>query len=177
MSFINTTLSSIGGNSAKHGCSCCEDMVSWLQKDSMCWVMICLLLLLSTACESKNHNTVKLNVAFQWNRPCTPLDRSPQIILDQIPAGTARWYVELIDLDLPSFDHGSGFALLGEGKTIPAGAVVGSYKGPSPPYGVIHDYEIVVMARDDDNRTIGIGKSSRRYPPEGEEEERWSPCN
>jgi phosphatidylethanolamine-binding protein (PEBP) family uncharacterized protein len=82
----------------------------------------------------------------------------------------------LIDLDLPAFDHGSGFAPVGKKPVIPPGAVEGSYQGPSPPYGVIHDYEITVMARDAENRTLGIGKKTLVYPPAGEEEVRWLPC-
>jgi phosphatidylethanolamine-binding protein (PEBP) family uncharacterized protein len=83
----------------------------------------------------------------------------------------------MTDLDLPAFDHGSGFASFKGDNIIPAGAVKGSYNGPSPPYGVFHEYEILVMARDTENRTLGIGKSSLRYPPEDEKEERWLPCD
>jgi phosphatidylethanolamine-binding protein (PEBP) family uncharacterized protein len=140
-------------------------------------IVIIFFTLVFTACGRDDPNITELNVTFQWNPPCAPLDRSPQITVDRIPAGTVRWYVAMTDLHLPAFDHGSGFAPLGDGGIIPAGAVKGSYNGPSPPYGVFHDYEILVMARDAQNRTIGRGKYALRYPPEEEKKVRWLPCD
>jgi phosphatidylethanolamine-binding protein (PEBP) family uncharacterized protein len=84
--------------------------------------------------------------------------------------------VGLVDLDLPAFDHGGGFAPYTGSNIIPAGAVEGSYKGPSPPHGVIHRYEITVEALDAKDRTLAIGRRTHRYPPEGEEEIRWKVC-
>ncbi|MCG6895129.1 MAG: hypothetical protein LJE65_16110 [Desulfobacteraceae bacterium] len=140
-------------------------------------IFLLLFALLPLSCTGQEENAVPLAVRFEWNPPCTRLDLSPQITVDPVPEGTNRWYVEMVDLDLPAFDHGSGFAPAGESAVIPAGAVEGSYKGPSPPYGVVHDYQITVMARDTNNRTIGIGKYRLTYPPAGEEEIRWSPCS
>jgi phosphatidylethanolamine-binding protein (PEBP) family uncharacterized protein len=143
-------------------------------------LLVCLIVFiastLSISCTNKYEDAVVLTVDFEWNPPCTPLDNSPKIIIDQIPEGTVRWYVEMTDLDLPAFDHGSGFTPVSEKPVIPAGAVVGTIKGPSPPYGSVHEYEITVMARDAENRTIGIGKKVLAYPPPGEEEIRWLPC-
>ena len=87
--------------------------------------------------------------------------------------------VALTDLDYPGFDHGSGFAVNRKGAgeaVIPSGGVEGSYRGPSPPCGVTHRYEIRVEARNSANKTIAIGKMAFPFPPEGEEEVRWSPC-
>jgi phosphatidylethanolamine-binding protein (PEBP) family uncharacterized protein len=140
-------------------------------------IFLLLSALLILSCTGQEENAVPLTIRFEWNPNCTPLDLSPEITVDPVPEGTERWYVEMIDLDLPAFDHGSGFAPAGESAVIPAGAVEGSYKGPSPPYGVVHDYQITVMARDAENRTLAIGKYRLTYPPEGEEEIRWSPCS
>ena len=128
------------------------------------------------SCSQTDENTATLSVDFQSNPPCTSSFVSPQITLGNIPEGTVKFYVELTDLDLPAFDHGSGFATFDEQPVIPAGAVRGSYAGPSPPYGVIHDYEIKVKAMDAENKVLGVGQKALRYPPEGEEELHWMPC-
>jgi phosphatidylethanolamine-binding protein (PEBP) family uncharacterized protein len=136
-----------------------------------------LLLLLCVACSDKEQNGVALDVDFQWNPPCSRLAHNPRIALGDVPEGTVRFLVSLIDKDLPAFDHGSGFVDYKGSAVIEPGTVDGSYKGPSPPYGVIHDYEITVKALDADGEVLGIGRKVRRYPPEGEEEARWAVCN
>ena len=177
LSIRNFTFSPPPGSVAKFGARHDNFLISWPRPYSRVGLVILFFIISISACSSDDPNVTELKVTFQWNPPCTPLDRSPQIKVDQTPAGTVRWYVAMTDLHLPAFDHGSGFAPLGESNIIPAGAVKGSYNGPSPPYGVFHDYEILVMARDAKNRTIGKGKCALRYPPEEEKEVRWLPCN
>ena len=133
-------------------------------------------LLVGMGCSNPSDDSVALEVDFRWNAPCTSLFKTPEIKVGNIPPGTRRFYVGLIDLNLPAFDHGGGFAPYTGADVIPAGAVEGSYKGPSPPHGVIHHYEITVEALDDKDRRLGVGKQKRRYPPEGEEEIRWKVC-
>ena len=128
------------------------------------------------SCSRSEENAVPLEVDFHWNPPCTDLFMSPEIRLGPIPEGTASFYVTLIDLDLPAFDHGNGFAQYENQSILPAGAVRGSYAGPSPPHGVTHRYEIKVRALDKDRKVLAVGKKVLPYPPDGEEEVRWSPC-
>ncbi|MCP4686594.1 MAG: hypothetical protein GY859_01000 [Desulfobacterales bacterium] len=128
------------------------------------------------ACDQRPENVVELKIDFKWNPPCSSLYDTPEITIDAVPEGTARFFVEMIDTDLPSFDHGSGFADYHGEPVIPRGAVKGSYKGPTPPERVIHDYEFTVEARDKDNKTLGIGKKIHTYPPKGEEKIRWAMC-
>jgi phosphatidylethanolamine-binding protein (PEBP) family uncharacterized protein len=128
------------------------------------------------SCGQRHKDAVPLVVDFQWNPPCTSLYVSPEIRISGTPEGTQRFLVSLTDLDLPGFDHGSGFAAYTGGEVIEAGAVEGAYRGPSPPYGSVHRYEIQVEARNAENKTIAIGKKALRYPPEGEEEVHWLPC-
>ena len=128
------------------------------------------------ACDDTAKNAVELDVDFKWNPPCTILFVRPKITIRNVPAGTVKYYVEMTDLDLPAFDHGSGYVKHENDGIIPAGAVRGSYAGPSPPYGVINTYEIKVKALSSNSDVLGVGKMSHRYPPKGEEEVRWSPC-
>ncbi len=139
-------------------------------------LMVVFLLLTTTACDRQAENAVELKIDFKWNPPCGSLYDTPEITINAVPEGTSRFFVQMIDTDMPSFDHGSGFADYTGELVIPSGGVDGSYKGPTPPDLVIHDYEFTVEARDKDNKTLGIGKKTRRYPPEGEEKIRWAPC-
>ena len=133
--------------------------------------------LLSAACDGPDKQAMPIKVDFTWNAPCANLSMSPGIRLEQVPEGTVRFYVGLIDLDLPAFDHGGGFAPYVHSATLPAGAVQGAYKGPSPPYGSVHTYEIRVEALGPGDKVLGVGTMRRKYPPEGEEELRWAPCD
>ena len=136
----------------------------------------CLFIIFIVACGQADKDAIRLDVDFKWNPPCTSSFVSPEITLGKIPDGTTKFYVELTDLDLPAFDHGSGFAKYEGHSTIPAGAVRGSYAGPSPPYGVIHEYEITVKAMNSDNKVLAAGRKALIFPPKGEEELRWQPC-
>lgn len=136
-----------------------------------------LMMFVAISCNDAEKNAVRIGVDFKWNPPCKEdLFVSPEITIDTIPEGTTQFYVKLTDLDLPAFDHGSGFAKYENSNIIPPGAVRGSYAGPSPPYGVIHTYEIKVRALGPDKEVLGVGAAAHRYPPEGEEEIRWMPC-
>ncbi len=39
------------------------------------------------------------------------------------------------------------------------------------------DYEIKVTALDGNKKVLGVGRKIHRYPPTGEEEVRWKPCD
>ena len=141
-------------------------------------VSVFLFFLFIFACGSGNskQNIAELNIDFKWNAPCTSLRDNPEITLAKVPKNTARFYVGLTDLDLPGFDHGGGYVEYRNSPIIKSGTIDGTYGGPSPPTGVIHDYEITVKALDKDGNVLAIGKKSHRFPPKGEEEIRWATC-
>jgi hypothetical protein len=136
-----------------------------------------LVMFVAISCNDAERNAVQIGVDFKWNPPCTELFVSPEITIKKVPDGTTQFYVEMTDLDLPAFDHGGGFVKYENQNVIPAGAVRGSYAGPSPPYGIIHTYEIKVRALGPNKEILGVGKAAHQFPPEGEEEIRWMPCN
>ena len=89
---------------------------------------------------------------------------SPSIKVSNIPKGTAFFKVKMTDLDMTSFDHGGGIVSYIGGDVIPEGALKG-YRGPEPPSGSVHRYEIVVQALSSDKSLIlGEGKLTKRYP-------------
>ena len=139
-------------------------------------VLAALLTGLMLHCSTKK-DIPEMKVHFSWNPPCTGLDINPEIKIADIPSGTVQFYVGLIDMDLPAFDHGGGFAPYESRNIIPVGAVQGSYKGPSPPYGIIHTYQITVEALDQNKKVLGVGSMKLRYPPQGEEEAYWRVCD
>ena len=144
-------------------------------KNKIYFTILFVLVPLAFFCQRAEDMAVALQVSFEWNPPCTNLLKSPEITIESVPEGTVQFYVGLTDLDLPSFDHGGGFIPYRSENVIPAGAVEG-YQGPSPPYGVIHSYEIMVEALGPSKEVLGVGRAKKRFPPEGEEEKRWSPC-
>lgn len=89
---------------------------------------------------------------------------SPTIKITNIPKGTAFFNVKMTDLDKTSFDHGGGTVAYTGGDVIPEGALKG-YRGPEPPAGAVHRYQIVVQSLNSDKSLIlGEGKLTKRYP-------------
>jgi phosphatidylethanolamine-binding protein (PEBP) family uncharacterized protein len=134
------------------------------------------LLVFMGSCHDSEENVPKFEIDFKWNPPCSSLYASPEITIAHVPEGTVQFYVELNDLDLKTYNHGAGYTKYEGSNIIPAGSAKGTYLGPSPPHGIIHTYEIIVKALGPNNTVLGIGRMQHRYPPEGEEEIRWSPC-
>ena len=115
-------------------------------------------------CGDQPDNLPHMRVEFEWQRIDKGSQDNPEIRLTGIPAGTRRFLVSLVDLDLNGFDHGSGYANNDGTGIIPRGAVKGSYNGPDPPFpSVKHSYEITVKALDETGAVIGIGKNAKVF--------------
>ena len=87
---------------------------------------------------------------------------NPPLVLRDIPEGTTRIDFELVDLNVPGFDHGGGRINIASNAdgTIPAGTF--RYRSPCPP-GAVHTYEWRATARA--GRTVLARASSRLdYP-------------
>ncbi|OWU86143.1 hypothetical protein ATO6_04610 [Oceanicola sp. 22II-s10i] len=85
---------------------------------------------------------------------------NPQFTLSGVPAGTETIEFKLVDLDVPSYDHGGArLKMTGSGK-VPAGLF--KYKSPCPPSGV-HTYEWRATAKAG-NKVLAKAAAKRRYP-------------
>ncbi len=125
--------------------------------------VIVLAVLIIISCKNDSTNTAVMGVEFQW----LPIDhgssKNPEILLTDVPEGTKRFHVSLIDLDLKSYDHGDGLVDNDNSGIIARGTIQGNYNGPSPMKGMIHNYEITVKAYDEKDTVIGIGKKAKKF--------------
>ncbi len=71
--------------------------------------VIVLSILIMISCKNDPTDIAVMGVEFQW----LPIDHSshknPEILLTDVPEGTKRFLVSLVDLDLKSYNHGDGF--------------------------------------------------------------------
>ena len=95
---------------------------------------------------------------FQW------CDETPEFSLSNVPKGTVKLNLKMVDLDVPSYPHGGGNVEYKGQKKIECGALgYGSYEPPSPPSGS-HTYEWTIKALDKDGKELGSAKASRKFP-------------
>jgi phosphatidylethanolamine-binding protein (PEBP) family uncharacterized protein len=89
---------------------------------------------------------------------------NPEIKLANVPAGTAFLKVTMRDYDRPNFNHGGGtIAYDGSGR-VPEGALL-NYRGPQPPAGEVHSYEIKIQALNaDKSLVLGEGMLVKKFP-------------
>lgn len=133
-------------------------------KATICLLVIVATLLTVGACTNEAKNAAVMGVDFEWQ----PIDKgssdNPEIRLTDVPEGTVRFLVSLVDLNLNGFEHGSGYVDNDGSGMIARGAVEGSYGGPDPPFSSVkHTYEITVRAYDQAGRLIGLGKQAKRF--------------
>ena len=89
---------------------------------------------------------------------------NPEIKLANVPPETAFLKVSMKDRQRPNFNHGNEtIAYDGSGR-VPKGALR-SYRGPEPPPGESHSYEITVEALNADKSLIlGEGSLAKNFP-------------
>ena len=115
-------------------------------------------------CTNDYKNAAQMTVDFEWQQIDKGSQKNPEIHLKGVPEGSKRFLVSLVDLNLKGFDHGSGFVDNDGSGIIARGTVKGSYNGPDPPFpSVKHTYEITVMALDEKDTLIGIGKRAKVF--------------
>ena len=108
-------------------------------------------------------------ISFTWDglKLCTSGNPnrvgSPAFVLKNVPDGTTEIRFKLVDLDVPSYNHGGGKVRL-NGSTrngqLPAGLF--KYKSPCPPNGK-HTYEWQAEARAG-GKVLATTASRRKYP-------------
>ncbi|MEW6603035.1 MAG: hypothetical protein AB1499_18840 [Nitrospirota bacterium] len=130
-------------------------------------IALCTFAFFSCNSTKVSENSSSLDIQFAWAKTSVCSNVSPEIIVENIPVDTKFLIVKMVDLDMPSYDHGGGEVAYIGSSTISEGAL-GSYAGPCPPPGVEHSYEITVQALSADKKLIlGQGKAVRKFKKEG----------
>ncbi|MDR1396536.1 MAG: hypothetical protein LBJ14_02215 [Desulfarculales bacterium] len=122
------------------------------------------MLMQGCAGSARSDNFQTLEVSFEWQGNAGSLSSpNPEIVVSNIPAGTAFLQVRMKDLDYPH-NHGGGLVSYDGKGVIPVGALQ-SYDGPQPPAGQVHTYVFTVTALNQDKSlALGEGSASRQYP-------------
>lgn len=87
---------------------------------------------------------------------------SPVFSLNGVPKGTTTLQFHMVDLDVPSYNHGGGTVAYKGQSTIACGALT-NYSPPSPPSGS-HSYQITVTALGSGNSNLGAATFMRKFP-------------
>jgi phosphatidylethanolamine-binding protein (PEBP) family uncharacterized protein len=87
---------------------------------------------------------------------------SPVFSLAGVPKGTTTLQFHMVDLDVPSYNHGGG-AVPYKGQTTIACGALTNYSPPSPPSGS-HSYQFNVTAFGPGNTTLGTATFMRKFP-------------
>jgi hypothetical protein len=95
-------------------------------KSAVCLMLTGLAVLMTIACSSDPENAAVMGVEFEWQAIDNGSSDNPEIRLSGIPEGTVRFLVSLVDLNMPGFDHGSGFVDNDESGIIARGATKGN---------------------------------------------------
>jgi phosphatidylethanolamine-binding protein (PEBP) family uncharacterized protein len=115
-------------------------------------------------CTDKHKDAMVMGVDFEWQPIDYGSNDNPKILLTNVPEGTKRFFVSLVDLNITTYDHGGGYVDSNGSGIISRGSIKGNYNGPAPWLpNMIHDYEITVKAYDENDRVIGIGKKARKF--------------
>ena len=133
-------------------------------------VALVALIVLATGC-AKNQNPIKIptdaakmDVAFSWEGIQACAHESPEILVSNIPDGTAELQVKLKNVNVPEWNQGGGNVKNDGSGIIPAGSLKLGYNGPCPAAGR-NTYEFSVMAVDAEGVIIGFGKARQPFPP------------
>jgi hypothetical protein len=106
-----------------------------------------------------------MSLTFAWSARDRCATSSPAFQLSALPSGTARIELRMIDLNVPTYDHGGGAVAVspqGGRASVAAGAF--SYRGPCPPSGQ-HRYRWTARALDAQGRSLGTASATRAFPP------------
>jgi len=101
-------------------------------------------------------NASAMSLSFKW---CGV--GSPVLSIGGVPKGTTSLQFQMVDLDVPSYNHGGGTVNYSGQKTIACGAL-SNYSPPSPPSGS-HSYRFTVTALGGSN-SLGTASFTRKFP-------------
>ncbi len=97
------------------------------------------------------------SMSFRW---CG--SGSPVFSLSGVPKGTTTLQFHMVDLDVPSYNHGGGTVAYKGQSSVACGALT-NYSPPSPPSGS-HSYQITVTAFGPGNSSLGTATFTRKFP-------------
>jgi phosphatidylethanolamine-binding protein (PEBP) family uncharacterized protein len=120
-------------------------------------------LLIACAGSQVDPSAADLGVAFSWRASDRCSSLSPEIRVTGFPPATRSFQVKLVDLDVPTWNHGGGSVANDNSGVIRPGALKSGYNGPCPPSGR-HRYQFTVKALDVAGNVIGIGKAVQPFP-------------
>jgi phosphatidylethanolamine-binding protein (PEBP) family uncharacterized protein len=99
------------------------------------------------------------SASFRW---CP--QASPAFQLRGVPKGTAKINLVMMDLDVPSFQHGGGDVPYSGQNAIPCGALSkATYSGPNPPSGA-HTYRWTIKALNASGGVLAQTTAQRKFP-------------
>jgi len=113
--------------------------------------------------EEVSPDAMTLGVEFSWEGTARCSNVSPVIQVSGAPKEAVSFKVRLVDLNVPSWNHGGGTVANDGAGVIPTGALKSGYNGPCPPSGS-HRYQFIVKALDAEGTVIGEGKSVQKFP-------------
>ena len=99
-----------------------------------------------------------LSASFRW------CGGSPEFQLGDVPKGTVKLDLRMMDLMAMGYRHGGGVVAYTGQKTIACGALNGGYRGPSPPKPQIHVYRWTIKAIDASGKVLAEATSERKFP-------------
>jgi hypothetical protein len=97
------------------------------------------------------------SMSFRW---CG--SGSPVFSLSGVPKGATTLQFHMVDLNVPSFNHGGGTVAYSGQLTVACGALT-NYTPPSPPSGS-HSYQITATAFGAGNANLGTATFTRKFP-------------
>jgi phosphatidylethanolamine-binding protein (PEBP) family uncharacterized protein len=107
-------------------------------------------------------NAYAMGLNFSWSGVTACGSSSPAFTVSGVPSGTSQLAFNMIDLNVPSYQHGGGSVAYHGSSRIPAGSF--SYNGPCPPSGQ-HTYKWTVQALDASGKALASASASRPFPP------------
>ncbi|WP_143273878.1 phospholipid-binding protein [Bradyrhizobium canariense] len=102
-------------------------------------------------------NASAFSMSFRW---CGL--GSPVFALSGVPKGTATLQFHMIELQVPSYNHGGGMVTY-KGQSAVACGALNNYSPPSPPSGS-HSYQITVTAFGPNKSNLGSASFTREFP-------------
>ena len=113
------------------------------------------------------------SLEFEWGdiKKCTwtgsgKKAQNPIFKLSNVPEGTISLNFRMTDKSYQNSDHGGGRVEYKGNDIREPGQF--KYWSPCPPRNKQHTYEWRVVAKDKDNKALGITKAKREYPEEGQ---------
>lgn len=107
-----------------------------------------------------------MGLDVQWGPQAACSGQAPAVKLSGVPKGTTKLDFKMVDLDLPTFNHGGGTIDFTGKTSFAAGEIFGtfsSYRGPCPPAHATHRYEWTVQALDASGKVLGSAKAVRPF--------------